>query len=303
MKLLILGGTGFFGKSILDRFIKLELKKYNINSVCVFSRNADTFLKKYPEFNNKNIKYIKGDITSIKFLPEADIVIHAATSASQINYLVNPEGEKQNIILGTFNYTQLAKKFHNNAKIVYCSSGAVYGKQPNEKKGINEDFPFQDILELPKEKRDYALGKRDAEKQIKELGKSGLNVAIARCFAFFGDYLPKEGHFAYGNFLNLAEQGKDIEVKATHQVIRSYMHADDLVDSLIQIALTSNPSCPIFNVGSDEETSIFELANQIALKYNVRASKNKNINLKIIDRYVPNTDKLKNLKINFESNN
>ena len=137
MKLLILGGTGFFGKSILDRFIKLELKKYNINSVCVFSRNADTFLKKYPEFNNKNIKYIKGDITSIKFLPEADIVIHAATSASQINYLVNPEGEKQNIILGTFNYTQLAKKFHNNAKIVYCSSGAVYGKQPNEKKGIN----------------------------------------------------------------------------------------------------------------------------------------------------------------------
>ena len=295
MKLLVIGGTGFFGKSILDNFIKGNLKKYNIEFVSVLSRNKESFLIKYPKFENENIQYIKGDITTIDFLPDADIVIHAATSTKQIGYKINPKGEKRNIELGTTNYIRLAKKFHKKAKIVYCSSGAVYGKQPNKVKKMGENFPFQDVHGLPAEKRDYALGKRYAEEKIKQLGSYGLNVSIVRCFAFYGDYLPKNEHFAYGNFLNAAEQGNDVEVKATHQVIRSYMHADDLVDSLIKIASQANPNCPIYNVGSDEEISIFDLAGQIASKYNVNVLKLKKINLNIIDRYVPNVDKLKEL--------
>ena len=293
MKVQIIGGTGFFGKSILDSFIKGKLNKYDIESVSVLSRSTDSFLIQYPEFENRNIQYIKGDITTIDFLPEADIVIHAASSTKQIDYKTNPKREKKNIELGTTNYTKIAKKFHKNAKIVYCSSGAVYGKQPIEVKKMSEDFPFQDVHGLSAEKRDYALGKRYAEAQIEQLGSFGLNVSIARCFAFFGDYLPKEGHFAYGNFLNAAEQGNDIEVNSTHQVIRSYMHSDNLVDSLIKIANQASPKCPIYNVGSDEEISLFDLANRLASLYNVNVIKNQNIDYNTIDRYVPNTDKIK----------
>jgi nucleoside-diphosphate-sugar epimerase len=295
MKLLIIGGTGFFGKSILDSFFKGRLEKSKINSIIVLSRNADRFLNNYPEFKNEKIQYIKGDITTIDYLPEADIVIHAATSTKQIDYKLNPKEEKRNIEIGCTNYIELAKKLHKNAKIVYCSSGAVYGKQPIKVKKMSEDFPFQDINELTLEKRDYAFGKRNAEEQIKKLGKLGIQVAIARCFAFYGKYLPKDGHYAYGNFLNQAIQGKDIEIKAKHQVFRSYMHSDDLVESLIKIASQASPECPIYNVGSDEEISIFDLADQIALNYNVRVTKPKNIDSKNIDRYVPNVYKLKRL--------
>ena len=84
------------------------------------------------------------------------------------------------------NYLNLASKFHKYSKIVYCSSGAVYGKQPKNIKNIKEDFPFLDIISLDEVKRDYALGKRNAESQIKKIGASGYNVSIARCFAFYG---------------------------------------------------------------------------------------------------------------------
>lgn len=295
MKILILGGTGFFGKSILHSFIRGNLNEYNIDSINVLSRNVDAFLKNYPEFKKDKIQYIKGDLTTINILPKADIIIHAANSTSIMDYKFNPKEEKRNIELGTLNYIQIAKKIHKNAKIIYCSSGAVYGKQPSEVEKMDEDFPFQDILMLPEEKRDYALGKRFAEEYIKKLGSFGLNVSIARCFAFYGDYLPKDAQFAYGNFLSAAKQGKDIEVKAKHKVIRSYMHADDLVVCLLKIVSQASPKCPIYNVGSDKAISIEELATNIANQFNVKVIKPLKIDSKIIDRYIPNTNKLKKL--------
>ena len=295
MKVLIIGGTGFFGKSILDSFVNGKLKKFKISELIIVSRSTSEFQKSYPEFVATNVKYINGDIVKIKSLPESDIIIHAATSSNQNHYIINSFREKQNTELGVSNFIKLASKFHKNSKIVYCSSGAVYGKQPENIKNIKEDFPFLDVNSLNEVKRDYALSKRNAESQRTEFGASGYNVSIARCFAFYGKYLPEDGHFAYSSFLKSAKKGRDIIVNANHEVIRSYMHADDLVDSLIKIALHSNPQCPIFNVGSDQSISIFLLAKQIANEFNVKVITNKGINLNIIDRYVPNTDKLKSI--------
>ena len=73
------------------------------------------------------------------------------------------------------------------------------------------------------------------------------------------------------------------------------MHSDDLVDSLIKVAQSSNTNCPIYNVGSDKPISIFLLAKKIALEFNVNVITKKNINYNLIDRYVPNTDKLKTI--------
>lgn len=293
MKLLIIGGTGFFGKSIMHSFISKKLDKFNINQLYVLSRSSIDFIKAYPEFINPRIEYINGDIANMNFLPHADIIIHAASSTNQMDYQEDSNREKENTEKGVSNYIKLAKKFHKNSKIIYCSSGAVYGNQPSNVSNIAENFPFQDLGNMTPLKRDYALSKRNAEKQILKAGKDGLNVSIARCFAFYGKYLPEDGHFAYASFLKAAKNGKDIIVNANHEVIRSYMHSDDLVDSLIKVAQSSNTNCPIYNVGSDKPISIFLLAKKMALEFNVNVITKKNINYNSIDRYVPNTDKLK----------
>lgn len=296
MKLLIIGGTGFFGKSILDSFIKNKLKIFNINHVTVLARSIDRFIEDYPNFStHSKIHFIKGDIKTVDNLPYADFVVHAATSTNENDYRLNSYKERLNTEKGVSNYIKIAKKIHKKSKIVYCSSGAVYGKQPSNIEKIDENYPFQDVSKLPKQKRDYALGKRNAESQFKEFGNTGFNVAIARCFAFYGDYLPEDGHFAYASFLKSAKKGEDITINADHEVIRSYMSSDDLVKSLIKIALASNNNCPIFNVGSDKEKSIFKLAEEIAKHYNVKVIKSNSISTKKIDRYIPDTTKLKAL--------
>ncbi len=298
-KLLIIGGTGFFGKSILDLFNKGCLDIYGIEEINILARRTDEFARNYPELINEKIKLISADISACSALPVADLVIHAASSADARDYLADASKQKNNIEESTANYCRLAKIYHKEAKIVYCSSGAVYGQQPADVEFISEEFAFQDVSEMVDYKRHYALGKRASELTIQNLGLEGLNVSIARCFAFYGKYLPKGQHFAYGNFVGAAEQGKTIEVQAKHRVIRSYMHADDMVHALIQIALDAKPECPIYNIGSDEAIELRDLAKKIAVEYNVGVNIAE-IQNNYIDRYVPSTSRL--LKLNARSN-
>ncbi len=294
MKLLIIGGTGFFGKSLLDLFCRRGLDIYGIKEIIVLARRVEEFKSNYPELINAKMQFIAIDISTCNILPEADIIIHAASSTDVRNYKADAQIQRDNIEESTLNYCRLAKIHHEQAKIVYCSSGAVYGQQPADLEFMSEEFAFQDVSDMIDYKRDYALGKRASEVAIQNLGLEGLNVSIARCFAFYGKYLPKDQHFAYGNFIGAAEKGKPIEVHAKHRVVRSYMHADDMVHALIRIALDAKPECPIYNVGSDEACDLRDLANQIGQQYNVPVKVAPIIDSKI-DRYVPNVDKLKSL--------
>ncbi len=299
-KLLIIGGTGFFGKSILDTFQRGGLEKYSISEVIVIARNITKLKNEYPELIKNNVQLISGDIGELNEIPYADIIIHAASSTNKQDYIMDGQNQKNNIEKATFNYCKLAKVNHKNSKIVYCSSGAVYGQQPPNIDKISEDFDFNSIKGLAVEKRNYAIGKRNSEESIIQLGEEGLSVSIARCFAFYGKYLPKDQHFAYGNFISRAEKGEAVQVNAINPVYRSYMSADDLVDSLIIIALNSDSSCPIYNVGSDEAILIHDLAKKIAAEYKVSCEMNEISELDNVDRYVPNTNKLKNLVKNFQ---
>lgn len=155
-----------------------------------------------------------------------------------------------------------------------------------------EEFAFGPIDQLPSQKRDYAAAKRDGELAIQQLGKEGLRVSIARCFAFLGEYLPRDQHFAIGNFIEDGLNRRPIVVKANHIVYRSYMYSDDLVLWLMAIVKNSSQACPIYNVGSDESISILELARKIGCYLNVDVNAPRVIS-RVVERYVPSIEKAK----------
>jgi len=289
--LLIIGGSGFFGKSILDCYKRKLLKPWKIDNIVIMSRNPYKLSQQYPELITDGVDLFAGDISNIDYLPNADYVIHAAASSNASRYLTHNIEEKKNIIKGTLNYCRLATKFHKDSRIVFCSSGAVYGYQPKHVKYLEEDMAFGNINSLDDVKKSYAYAKRDAEFAIKKLGQSGLNVSIARCFAFVGKYLPRDQHFAIGNFLADGIAGRDIKVKATKKVYRSYMYADDLVVWLMTLAANSNKTCPIYNVASDQEFEIREVAHIISKVFNVGVKSVKCSNESIQDRYIPSVEK------------
>jgi len=291
--LLIVGGSGFFGKSILDAFQRGLLKQWSIEKIIVVSRNANKLTSTNPELINDNVELLDVDITSVDVLPFADYVIHAAASSDASKYTSQSDIEKKNIIQGTLNYCRLATRFHKDSMIVFTSSGAVYGYQPEYVKYLTEDMAFGDIENLDEVKKSYAYAKRDAEFSMQELGRVGLNVSIARCFSFIGKYLPKDQHFAIGNFIADGIAGRDINIKADRKVYRSYMYADDLVRWLMTLAENANPKCPIYNVASDEEVEIKELADIVANIFNVGVQSLEN-NATHIDRYIPSVGKANN---------
>jgi dTDP-glucose 4,6-dehydratase len=287
--LLVIGGSGFFGKSILDAFSRNLLAPWHISKVIVMSRSANKLLQDTPGLVGPNVELYSADITNTDCLPFADYVIHAAASTNVRNYLSSPEDEKKNIQAGTYHYCDLAKIHHTNSKIVYVSSGAVYGVQPTNIDEIEESF-VGDLSKMAPGKLDYAVAKQDAERAIIDLGCMGLNVSIARCFAFVGKYLPRDQHFAIGNFIDDVINKRPIAVKANHQVYRSYMYADDLVEWLMTIADDASPKCPIYNVGSNQAVLVSDLAKLLADTYHVQAEIPQIANSNI-DRYIPSIKK------------
>lgn len=290
--LLIIGGSGFFGKSILDSYRRGLLSPWGIDSVTVMARNAEGLKGSNPELLHNSVKLINGDISNCLKLPRADYVIHAAASTDAANYITRPEAEKRNIQAGTYNYCKLAQKFHKESRIIYCSSGAVYGQQPAGMEFLHENFEGGNVNKMSTIKRDYAAAKRDAEKAICALGLQGRSVSIARCFAFVGKYLPRDQHFAIGNFIQDGIMGGPIIVKALNPVYRSYMYADELVHWLMTICHSANSSCPIYNVGSDEAITVQELSNQLAKRFSV-AIVQPELSKKTEDRYIPCINKAK----------
>jgi len=291
--LLIIGGSGFFGKSILDGYLRGLLKPWDIDSIIVLSRHASQLRLTAPELMHRSISLVDADISTCTTLPFADYVIHAAASTDINNYLERPAQERENIQRGTYNYCELAKKFHQKSKILYVSSGAVYGKQPAELVAIPEDFDPGPIELMDEGKRHYAAAKRDAEQAIMKLGEQGLNVCIARCFAFIGKYLPRDQHFAIGNFIKNIINREPIEVKATKVVSRTYMDADDLVSWLLAITFSANFRCLIYNVGSDEVVDLSKLAIKLGKKFELKTDIG-TINQKSEDRYVPSIELARN---------
>ena len=256
----ITGATGFFGKWLLESILYLN-QELGLNAgVYALSRNPEVFLDQFPFFKNLScISWIKGDIKDFKF-PEQkfDYIIHAATEADAKLNAENPLLMLDTITEGTKRVLELARIQTGLKSMLLTSSGAIYGKQPENITHIKETNSFPIDINNPSSA--YAEGKRLAELYCSIYAKQyNIPVKIARCFAFVGPYLPLDKHFAIGNFISDVIANREIVIKGDGTPLRSYMYATDLVVWLLTILLKGEINKP-YNVGSDKSISILDIA-------------------------------------------
>lgn len=264
--LTIVGASGFLGRSIVDYAKEKKLLKWKINKITSISR------RRIYEKSKKSLylKYITGDIKKLKKLPKTDYIIYAVNSSNNKN--------DKNALK---NFIYLLKKLPKKTKILFTSSGAVYGKIKSKKK--------------------YSKSKILTEKEFKKLGKQGYKVSIARLFTFIGKRILTEKKYAISDFIKAGRFHKKIVVKSKFKVYRSYMHSYDMVKWLLTILVNSNIKCPIYNVGSNENISLQNLARIIGDIFN-KPVETKKISSKKIERYAPSIKKAQKelkLKINY----
>jgi nucleoside-diphosphate-sugar epimerase len=260
VRLFVTGGTGFFGRWMLESFLKAN-DALNLGAeAIVLTRDPDRFAEGAPRVaGHPAVTLHSGDIKSFDF-PDAECthVLHMATESGPG---MSPSASFQTAVAGTERVLAFAGR-HGTRKLLLTSSGAVYGTQPPDCERLSEDYvgaPRPEDVSAG-----YGNGKRAAEYLCSAAAaRTHLEVKIARCFAFVGPVLPLDGTFAIGNFIRDALYRDHIEVLGDGTARRSYLYAADLAVWLWTILIRGDSGRP-YNVGSDADLSISDLAYLVA---------------------------------------
>ena len=262
-RIFITGGTGFFGAWLLESFLRAN-EAYQLGaSALVLTRNPEAFARTSPLASHPAIALHPGDIRDFQFpAGRFSHIIHAAaTSAVATFNHEDPLAKFDTVAGGTRRVLDFA--VHCGAgRFLLTSSGSVYGRQPAGMTHVPEDYPGAPDPALPASA--LGEGKRAAEFLCHDCArKHPIEVSIARCFSFIGPHLQLDIHYAIGNFLRDAANGGPIRVRGDGTARRSYLHAADLMIWLWTL-LFQGENGGVYNVGSEREVSIADLAGLVA---------------------------------------
>jgi len=262
-RLFITGGTGFFGIWLLESLLHARQRLQLDLRATILSRSPERFLAQHPHLAGQTaLDWWRGDIRDFAFPGQTHrYILHAATETYARAQPQAPLSNFDAIVQGTRRVLDFA--LHTGARqVLLTSSGAIYGPQPLDRIQVPESHLGGPDCTDPA--ATYGEGKRVAELLCALYHhQHGLDVKIARCFAFVGPQLALDKHFAIGNFMNDVLQDRDIAIQGDGTPLRSYLHAADLVIWLLTILLRGAPLRP-YNVGSDQALSIADLARQVA---------------------------------------
>lgn len=299
-RILLTGATGFFGIWLLESLAYCNRHLGLGITAIVLSRDPSGFCARMPHIAQEScIEFVRGDIRTFDF-PSGNFeyLIHAAAPTAAAGVL-DAEDLLTRLIEGTRRTLTLAKSC-GTKKVLFVSSGAVYGQQPPETTHISEEYAGGPDWTNPAST--YAEGKRVSEQLCAIAAcSSALRFAIARCFAFVGPHLPLDRHFAIGNFIADAIVGRPIQIRGDGSPVRSYLYASDLAAWLWTLLLAdpvdnSNPA--IVNVGSPHSVSIYDLALRVAKVVNPRLEIQKAVKTQFTGpppRYVPDVGRAERL--------
>ncbi len=261
-RVFLTGGTGFFGAWLLESLGHAIVRLGLDLSVVALTRRPDAARLRMPHLANEGwLQYHRGDVRDFVF-PEGEFshVIHAATSTHGPS--ISPQETLATIADGTTRVLDFCST-RGWPKLLYTSSGAVYGRQPETVSHLAEDF--LGALDCTDPTQAYGEGKRFAEMRCVVTHPSAV---IARGFAFLGAHLPLDAHFAVGNFLHDALRRSTVVVQSDGTPRRSYLHGTDLAAWLwVMMAFGANGRA--YNLGSDDDHSLAEVAERVGMLFQV----------------------------------
>lgn len=246
MHFLITGACGFLGSALANRLVH---EGHNV-------RGLDDLSAGNPKAIAPEVEFIRGDINDRPklwtLLQGIDCVYHLAARVLVSESVLYPREYNHVNVGGTVTLME-AMRDVGVRRVVFISSGAIYGHQENQP--LREDF-------APNPQSPYAVSKLSAEYYIRTIGALwGIETVCLRVFNAYGpgQSLPPVHAPVIPNFLRQSAMNGTLVIHGDGNQTRDYVYLDDVVNAMCAAAIAPGINNTIINVGSGRETSLREL--------------------------------------------
>lgn len=256
--ILVTGGAGFIGSHLVERLLKEDHRVVVVDDFSTGSRENLAGIQNHP-----GLRVITAKISHCAELPDlvanADVIYHLAAAVgvdlvvkSPIHVLATNQHETEVLLA-------LAAK--TRVPTLVASTSEVYGK--SEKAVFSEDDDL--LIGPPHHSRwGYACSKlMDEFLALAYAREYELPVVIARMFNTVGPRQTGRFGMVLPRFITSARKQEPIKVFGDGQQTRCFCYVLDTVEALVRLMRTPAARSQIFNIGSTEEVTIRELAQQV----------------------------------------
>ena len=245
-RVLITGGAGFIGSNLADRLLAdgVEVVVYD---------NFTTGRRQFVEGVERSVggEVVEGDVLDGAALREAmagcDTVFHMAANADVRFGLDDPSRDFEQNTVGTFTVLE-AMRAAGVRRIVFASSGSVYGEPEVAPTPENAPFPVQTSL--------YAASKLAGEAMIQAYCEGyGFTGVVLRFVSVLGE------RYTHGHLFDFSRALRDdpsvLTVLGDGRQRKSYLYVGDCVEAIRMLASSADaPGSLVFNLGTDEVSDV-----------------------------------------------
>jgi UDP-glucose 4-epimerase len=258
LRVLITGGAGFIGSHLADAYLQRGDNVLVIDDLSTGTIENIRHLKDHPRFQY-TIDSVHNQPVTAELVDQCDVVVHLAAAVGVKLIVESPVRTIETNVRGTEVVLALANK--KQKRVLIASTSEVYG--------LSTDVPFHEDGNLvmgatTKGRWSYACSKAiDEFLALAYWREKKLPTTIVRLFNTVGPRQTGRYGMVIPTFVKQALAGRPITVYGNGKQTRCFGYVGDVVGALIKLMDRADSVGQVFNIGSNEEISILELAKKV----------------------------------------
>jgi len=258
MRALITGGSGFIGSHLAEALLSKGHYVTAVDNLATGRLENIAHLTEHPMF-----RFVYESITNEtvldRLVSECDVIFHLAAAVGVELIVKDPVWTIETNLEGTEVALRLARRYRK--KLLLASTSEVYGK--------STDIPFRedsDRVMGPTTKSRWSYAESKAIDEFLALAyhkQFGVPVVICRFFNTVGPRQTGSYGMVIPRMVQKALAGQPIPVHGDGNQTRCFCNVKDAVRAVLALAHEPNAIGEIFNIGSQEEVTIRQLAERV----------------------------------------
>ena len=264
--ILISGANGFVPSYMLETLLYLnEVAEAGIRVIALVRDKKRATSRLGHLAGRSDLSVVEQDVRDRYAGPNAvDFVVHAASQASPKSYSIDPVGTFTANVMGTSRMLEVARDSRSEG-FLFFSSGEVYGRIEDPSVPVSEtSFGYIDPIVI---RSCYGEGKRGGETLCACWhAQFGIPAKIVRLSHTYGPRMDLNDGRVFADFVADVVVGRDIVMKSDGSARRPFCYLADAIAGIFTVLLQGKNG-EAYNVGTDSETSILELAELLCRQF------------------------------------